>query len=492
MPFLSANLVNSSALSIMIKFSQRLFGVVSLLILARLLSPNDFAVAALVSIFIYFFDVLSNFGSEQYIIQKQELADTDLNTAWSLDIYIKTSLFLILIVSTPIIANFYHQQELIPALIVASFVLPINAFRNPALFKLKRELQYNGIFWLSLVQKLCSFSTVLLLAYIYQNYWAMIIADLISSIVFTIGSYVIIKYKPLFSIDKVKKQWNFSKWMIPKSIVGYLRSQIDTFCVSILFVQSILGQYYVARNIALLPSHNLLAPAIEPLLTVFKDYRYIPEKMAFHVRISLLIVGILVAPLTIFIYQFPLLLIETFLGDKWLSTSPILENLAPLAFYFPFLLILEQYLLAANKLKQAFYFDITSLIFIAIGLLLAKNSQIESFALVRGLLGLSVTFILLIYVNRFINLKISVVIMMTFFCCLVAAGISELLKFSLPLNNVPIVLAFFITGGVYVTCYIGILLCSIFGLSSMSEECYYLKTFIVKMINKLTLSKSTK
>ncbi|MEP7702678.1 oligosaccharide flippase family protein [Paraglaciecola sp. 25GB23A] len=485
----SASLINSSALSILITFSQRLIGVVSLLILARLLSPGDFAIAALVSIFIYFFDVLSNFGSEQYIIQKQKLADTDLNTAWSLDILIKTSLFILLIITTPLIANFYDKFELMYALIAASFVLPINSLRNPALFKLKRELNYNGIFWLSLIQKVSSFLTVVLLAFLYENYWAIIIADLVASAVFTIGSYLIIKYVPHFSIAEIKHQWSFSKWMIPKSIVGYLRSQIDTFTVSLLYSQTVLGQYYIARNVALLPSHNLLAPAIEPLLAVLKNYRYFPEKMASHVRLSLYIVGMIVAPLTVFIYQYPSLLIETFLGVKWNQTAPILGNLAILAFYFPFLLILEQYLLAANKLKQAFYFDIVSLVIIAVGLLMARNSQIESFALVRGLLGCFVTFALLIYVNKFIKLKVIVVVILTTLCCLIALGISNLLNIYLPLDDIPTILKFFITGSVYVTCYIGIMSGLIFGLSFISAEFAYIKKVISDTLSKTLINK---
>ena len=101
----SSKLLSSSTLSVAAKVFQRLIGVVSLLILARLLSPEDFAITALTSMFIYFFDVLSNAGSEQYIIQKQQLQPHDLNTAWSLDIIIKFSLFGLLVILTPLIAN---------------------------------------------------------------------------------------------------------------------------------------------------------------------------------------------------------------------------------------------------------------------------------------------------------------------------------------------------------------------------------------------------
>ena len=89
---MSSKLINSAYFLVFAKLLQRSIGLVSLLILARLLSPQDFAVAAIISMTIYFFDVLSNVGNEQYIIQKAEIVDDDLNTAWTLSLIIKLTI----------------------------------------------------------------------------------------------------------------------------------------------------------------------------------------------------------------------------------------------------------------------------------------------------------------------------------------------------------------------------------------------------------------
>jgi O-antigen/teichoic acid export membrane protein len=402
---LSTRLISSSSLSVLAKVIQRVIGLVSLLILARLLSPEDFAIAALTSMFIYFFDMLSNLGSEQYIIQKKQLNDNDLNTAWSLDIIVKSVLFLLLIAVTPLIAFGYEKPELILALSCAALVLPMNALRNPSLFLLKRELNYNAIFWLSVIQKICSFTVVILIAVNNPSYWAMIVGDVVASLVFTVGSYWIIRYKPSFSLDKISIQWLFSRWMIPKGIIGYLRSQIDTFMVSIFFNQSILGQYHVARNIVLLPSHNLMIPAIEPLLAAFKSDKTNVVRKEFQVRVSLWFASLLIAPITVFIWLFPNIIVFSLLGEQWQQSVTIVKHLALLAYYFPFLLILEQYMIATEKLDKAFWFDLISLSIIACGLCFITNSSIEVFALWRGILGLVVTLALLFYLNTKIKLE---------------------------------------------------------------------------------------
>jgi O-antigen/teichoic acid export membrane protein len=74
-------LLASAAFSSGAKFVSRLIGLVSTLILARVLTPTDFAMIAIIAIVLHLFDILSHTGSEQYIVQKSEVCDVDLNTA---------------------------------------------------------------------------------------------------------------------------------------------------------------------------------------------------------------------------------------------------------------------------------------------------------------------------------------------------------------------------------------------------------------------------
>lgn len=78
---LSAKLIKSSSILVASKMLQRLIDLVRIMILARLLTLDDFVVVVLTAIIIYFFDILSNVGTEQYIIQKDHVITLDLNTA---------------------------------------------------------------------------------------------------------------------------------------------------------------------------------------------------------------------------------------------------------------------------------------------------------------------------------------------------------------------------------------------------------------------------
>ena len=393
------NVIKSSSFLIASKMLQRLIGLISIMVLARLLTPDDFAVVALTAIIIYFFDMLSNVGTEQYIIQKTEVTHQDLNTAWTIDLISKGILWLILISSASAMSDYFEQPQLQHAIYVMSLLLPINALKNPGTFLLKSELNYKSLFCLTLIQKLSSFFVVITIAFISPSFWALIIADLIASLIFLIGSYQIHSFRPSLSLIKGGEQWLFSKWLLLKGIVGYIRSQIDTLFISKLFSPAILGQYYMVRNVSMLANHNILAPAIEPLLAAFKTQKSDKDALSFQVRVSLFVVSLIITPISFFIWYFPEPIIDTLLGEQWVSSYSLMSSLALITFYFPFLLVLEQVMLVHKKLVQQLLFDVFTVLAIAAAFYGIVYDSINDLALMRGGLGIVSCSILIFYVH---------------------------------------------------------------------------------------------
>jgi O-antigen/teichoic acid export membrane protein len=234
----------------------------------------------------------------------------DLNTAWTLDMLLKSLMCVLLIAIAPLITSFFEQAHLSFAIQVASITLIINALKNPGLLLLKRNLDYKKVFYLSLVQRVASFITVISIALTWQSYWAFVIADIVGALVFTLGAYKIQPFRPSFSLLKVSEQWLFSKWLLGKSVLGYLRSQIDTVLVAKFFTSTQLGNYHMARDVAMLPGYNILGPAIEPLLADFKDYKNHPIKLGHRVSKVLCMVSFIVVPITTYIAFYPALIID--------------------------------------------------------------------------------------------------------------------------------------------------------------------------------------
>lgn len=455
MQSITSQYISSAAFLVTAKIIQRTIGLISLLILARVLTPSDFAVVAIVSMVIYFFDILSSAGSEQYIVHKSDLVNEELNTAWTIDIIIKGGLSFLLILLAPVIANFYNNQDLASIFYVSSLILPINALQNPVLYLLRRQLNYSLIFKLSLLQKLFSFIATMIFVSIIPSYWAIIVGDLVASLTFTLGSYLLNNYRPTFSLKYLKNQWQFSQWMLGKSIVGYLRSQVDTFLVSRFFDANTLGRFYVSRDIVMLPGQNLILPAIQPLLAVFSKDSSKPHLLARQLDKSLIFITSITLPIVLYIWHFSHYIIATLLGEQWGNSDLLMQYLSLLVLYIPYILLLEQILIAKGKIHLALYFDILSLVIIIGGLLLIPKHQVELFALYRGILGIGCTLLLILYIRIQTPFSVTLLILWTIIC-FALTSLSALLANVILLNvlNLPFI-KLLVSGSVYLLVYFG-------------------------------------
>ena len=116
MASLSSQVLSSSFLLLIIRLIQRSIGLISTLILARVLTPNDFGIVAISVLVVHFCDALSATGSQQYIVQKTDVDSDDVNSAWTIDIIMKLALWIILVLAVPLISSFYDRPEIENAL----------------------------------------------------------------------------------------------------------------------------------------------------------------------------------------------------------------------------------------------------------------------------------------------------------------------------------------------------------------------------------------
>src|SRR5690554_6377627 len=99
----------------------------------------------------------------------------------------------------------------------------------------------------------------------------MIAGSLVSAVVFTTGSYRVHDFRPRWTLSSARQQWNFSRWLLLRGIVGFTSSHIDNLMVSRWFVTTQLGGYNLFLEISLLPSLFARIPMSEPLLAAISE-----------------------------------------------------------------------------------------------------------------------------------------------------------------------------------------------------------------------------
>ncbi|GEA02413.1 lipopolysaccharide biosynthesis protein [Alteromonas sp. KUL17] len=391
--------VNSAFFSVAAKLLGKTLGLISTFVVARILAPEDFGFVAIVSMTLYLFDILSHAASEQYIIQKSTVTHLDLHTAWSLNLLLKVAIALGIVISAPFIAGFFDAVHLTDAIRMSAAILPLHALKSHKFMLLKRQLRFKPLFWLSLLERLLALPVLISLAILLGNYWAFLATDLLVALFGFVLSFVVLKGTPHFTLKHIKKQWVFSQWMLGKHLLGYARSQIDTFVVAKWFNVSMLGNYHMARDLAMMPAHYLLNPAIEPLLTVFKNDRDNQAELLNNVAFSLLVVFAISIPLLTALAFYAKPIVYVLLGESWRLAAELLPVLSILFFYWCIVQVLDAALIAMGKVQLLFTFDLLSLATVALALAWSVNHEygLIQLAWARSITGLAMALILLVW-----------------------------------------------------------------------------------------------
>lgn len=362
---------------------KKLIGLISTLILARVLLPEDFGLIAFVMIVLGFAEVFSTTGTDPYILQKESVSEEDLNSAFTLDLCLKLVIFFSLIISAPFIAEYKAMPELEYAIQAISFMVLFGAFRNPGIFLLKREQKYKPIFKISLASKLISVPVTIGIALIYQSYWALIIGHLVSLGTRIIGTYLIHPHRPKICFSGIKEQWLFSRWMIPQSIVGYVRAQLDTFLVSHFYGEKQLGSYHVMKYISFMPSSELVIPATQPLLAELAKVKNDQPSFQYQFNLSFLVIFAVALPIATFLYVYDELFVVILLGQNWIMYADVFGYMALLGISSVFLNQSIRVLLVYKRTKIIFYYELLAFFGIYGMLLISGFDDIVSFTATR-------------------------------------------------------------------------------------------------------------
>lgn len=347
----------SSILLVLESISKKLVGLVSTLILARVLVPDDFGLVAISALFIGFIQIFVQTGSEQYLLRAEKVDRDIINTSWTINFILKGSVAIVLTLLAPIVANYYGDERLIAIIYVFALVMLIGLFASPGPIYLRREQHYGKIVKLSLIAKVFGVIVAVSIALIYESYWALVLGQCTGTIVRAVGSYFIYPFRPAFCLKNAKEQWNFSGWMIPQAILGYSRTQLDTFLISANFGKEALGSYHVMKYLAFIPSSELILPATQPLLVELAKIKDNKHYFALQYNVTFIITMCLALPVTTYMYFHQTLLVEILLGDKWLAYSNLLGIFVCLIPAFVMLNQARRLLLVHAKTKLFFYYE---------------------------------------------------------------------------------------------------------------------------------------
>jgi len=236
----------AAALRILLRLSM----ILRTIILARLLSPDDFGLMAVAVLSILLLERFTQSGFEAALVQHKDDVEPYLNTAWTLQIIRGLLMAAILVIAAPWISLFFNAPEATSIIRVISIAVVLKAFVNIAVVTFIKELQFNKYFILQVGSRGIEIVTAIVAAFILRSVWALVIGVISGALANLIISYMIHDYRPRIRWvwDQVKMLFNFGKWILLNQVLNYTAGNLDDIMVGrILGIES-LGLYRMAFN----------------------------------------------------------------------------------------------------------------------------------------------------------------------------------------------------------------------------------------------------
>lgn len=326
---LSEKVVRGSFWVFSLRATERSLVLIKIIIVTRLLSPNDFGLFGIALLTISILENFSVTGFQAALIQKNEKIINYLDVAWTVSVIRGFVLFLILFVSAPYLSIFFNQSEATSIIQIIGVSIFIRGLTNIGIVYFQKELQIKRLFIYSLSTKIIEFIVTVLAAFLLKNVWALVAGQLIGSVAMLIGSYLIHPYRPKLDLnmEKVKKLFGFGKWVLGLSILTFLVTEGDDAFVGKLLGATMLGFYQMAYRFSNMPATEITHVIFGVMFPAYsKMQEDIPRLREGYLKV-LMITAFLSFPIGGLIFFLAPEFVNILLGEKWMPMVPAMRVL---------------------------------------------------------------------------------------------------------------------------------------------------------------------
>lgn len=299
-------------------------------VIARILTPASFGLYGIAALVLSFVEVLTESGINILIIQDKENLNKIINTAWIISIFRGILIFIIILLTTPLIVNFFNTPNALNLILLISIVPLIRGFINPAVIKFQKDLEFKNelLFrgFIFFVESILAIIFVFLL----KSPEGIVFSLIIGALFEVILSFIVIRPRPYFEIDRTKLREVFSrgKWLTAGGIFNYLYHHGDDAIVGRLLGPASLGIYDMAYRISMLPITEIgetISKVIFPVYTRISDDNKRLKKAFLKTMTSTSIFSLSIG---IVFYFFAEQIVHLLLGSQWVDAIPVFRALA--------------------------------------------------------------------------------------------------------------------------------------------------------------------
>ena len=297
------------------------------IVLARLVSPDDYGVIALILVFIQIATVFIQSGFNTALIQKKDSDDTDFSSIFYLSLFVALLCYVVLFFAAPFIANFYKQEILTPVIRVISFTLFFGAVNSVQNAYVSKTMQFKRFFYSSMGAVLGSGIVGVILAYKGFGVWALVAQQLVRDILTCLILWFTVKWRPkfLFSFERVKILFSFGWKLLCSGLLDSIFRNAYSLIVGKVYDSQTLGYFNRGHQFPQVIATNLDGSIQSVMLPTLSANNDNVQEVKRITRRSISTSAFVLMPCMFGLAAVAEPLVKVLLTDKWLDCVPFLQ-----------------------------------------------------------------------------------------------------------------------------------------------------------------------
>jgi len=302
----------------------------STIVLARLLTPQDYGLIAMVTAITSFVMMLKDMGLSAATIQKAEINHSQVSTLFWLNVAAGFGLSVITAALAPAMAWFYGDQRLIWITLALSGVFLFTGLSVQHQALLRRQMRFATLVIVGIASLIIGIATAILAARFGAGYWALVLMQLVTPVSGAVGLWLACKWRPGWPVRKsgVRSMVHFGLNITGFNIVNYFSRNLDNVLIGRFYGSGVLGLYSRAYQILLWPIDYIRVPLSLVAMPAMSHLQNDPVRFRTYYTKLISMLAFVSMPLMIFLAVCSDNTVRILLGEKWMSASILFKIMA--------------------------------------------------------------------------------------------------------------------------------------------------------------------
>ncbi|MDY0093818.1 MAG: lipopolysaccharide biosynthesis protein [Candidatus Vecturithrix sp.] len=322
--------LRSGAITLTSQALQFVIQLGSTMVLARILSPEDYGMNAMAVAITGFAAIFSNLGLSSSTIQRAEINHEQVSTLFWINIGVGLLLTLVVAAISPAVAWFYKLPELLWVMLSLSVVFSITGLSVQHSALLTRQMRFYTLAKIRVISMLAGIFVAIAAGYNGLGYWALVLNTLTSAVVQSAGCWLACRWVPGLPQRSagIASMVKFGADLVSFDVINYFARNLDNILIGRYHGSGALGLYSKAYQLLMMPITNLRVPLNGVAMPALSRLQNEPEMYRIYYKRLLSILSFVSIPLVAFMLVCSDRIIHLILGSQWMEASVLFKILA--------------------------------------------------------------------------------------------------------------------------------------------------------------------